>query len=139
MTKTYSELIRLPTFEERFEYLKLSGVVSKETFGSHRWLNQVLYSSKEWRDIRNQIIIRDDSCDLACPDRKLYSHVYIHHINPLTESDVLNRSSAIFDLNNLVCVSYDTHQAIHYGDIKLLMPSEPIKRSKHDTSPWRLV
>lgn len=139
MTKTYLEAIALPTFEERFNYLKLSGSVAHETFGTYRWLNQILYTSREWKELRSQIILRDDSCDLACPDRKLFSQVYIHHINPITLDDVRNRSSIIFDPNNLICVSYDTHQALHYGDLNLLVSSEPIVRTKHDTAPWRLT
>lgn len=136
--KTYSKLITLPTFEERYEYLKLSGVVGKETFGYDRYLNQILYTSDEWRKFRRDIIIRDDGCDLACPGFDIPEGVkiLIHHINPITVEDVLNRDPKIFDPENVITTILNTHNAIHYGDASLLTLA-PIERSKNDTCPWR--
>ena len=134
--RTYSELITIPTFEERFEYLQLKGSVGKDTFGYDRYLNQVLYRSPEWKRLRNQIIIRDGGCDLACDGYDIYGKVLIHHLNPITVEDVLARSRKVFDPDNLVCVSHNTHNAIHYGDMDLLVTG-PIIRTKNDTCPWR--
>ena len=134
--RTYSELITIPTFKERFEYLQLKGSVGKDTFGYDRHLNQVLYRSPEWKRLRNQIIIRDCGCDLACEGYDINSKVLIHHLNPITVDDVLARSRKVFDPNNLVCVSHNTHNAIHYGDVDLLITG-PIIRTKNDTCPWR--
>ena len=134
--RTYSELITIPTFEERFEYLQLKGSVGKDTFGYDRYLNQVLYRSPEWKRLRNQIIIRDGGCDLACDGYDIYDKVLIHHLNPITVEDVLTRSRKVFDPDNLVCVSHSTHNAIHYGDVDLLVTG-PIIRTKNDTCPWR--
>ena len=134
--RTYSELITIPTFEERFEYLQLKGSVGKDTFGYDRYLNQVLYRSPEWKRLRNQIIIRDNGCDLACDGYDVYGKVLIHHLNPITVEDVLARSRKVFDPDNLVCVSHSTHNAIHYGDMDLLVTG-PIIRTKNDTCPWR--
>ena len=134
--RTYSELITIPTFEERFEYLQLKGSVGKDTFGYDRYLNQVLYHSPEWKRLRNQIIIRDGGCDLACDGYDIYGKVLIHHLNPITVEDVLARSRKVFDPDNLVCVSHSTHNAIHYGDVDLLVTG-PIIRTKNDTCPWR--
>lgn len=134
--KTYSELITIPTFEERFEYLQLKGSVGKDTFGYDRHLNQVLYRSPEWKRLRNQIIIRDDGCDLACDGYDVHGKVLIHHLNPITVEDVLARSRKVFDPDNLVCVSHNTHNAIHYGGVDLLVTG-PIIRTKNDTCPWR--
>ena len=134
--RTYSELITIPTFEERFEYLQLKGSVGKDTFGYDRYLNQVLYRSPEWKRLRNQIIIRDCGCDLACEGYDIHRKVLIHHLNPITVEDVLTRSRKVFDPDNLVCVSHNTHNAIHYGDVDLLVTG-PIIRTKNDTCPWR--
>ena len=134
--RTYSELITIPTFEERFKYLQLKGSVGKDTFGYDRYLNQVLYRSPEWKRLRNQIIIRDGGCDLACDGYDIYDKVLIHHLNPITVEDVLARSRKVFDPDNLVCVSHSTHNAIHYGDVDLLVTG-PIIRTKNDTCPWR--
>lgn len=134
--RTYSELITIPTFEERFEYLQLKGLVGKDTFGYDRYLNQVLYRSPEWKRLRNQIIIRDGGCDLSCDGYDIYDKVLIHHLNPVTVEDVLTRSRKVFDPDNLVCVSHNTHNAIHYGDVDLLVTG-PIIRTKNDTCPWR--
>ena len=134
--RTYSELITIPTFEERFEYLQLKGSVGKDTFGYDRYLNQVLYRSPEWKRLRNKIIIRDNGRDLACEGYDIHSKVLIHHLNPITVDDVLARSRKVFDPDNLVCVSHNTHNAIHYGDVDLLVTG-PIIRTKNDTCPWR--
>lgn len=135
-TKSYSELMRLKTFEERYQYLRIGGAVGAETFGYDRYLNQILYNSHDWRKFRNPIILRDNGCDLACLDRELESRVIIHHINPITVEDVLNRDPKIFDPENVICVSHNTHQAIHYGDENLLYKN-PVERKPNDTCPWK--
>lgn len=135
MIKSYNELISLPTFEERFIYSKLNGVVGESIFGFNRYVNQAFYSSREWRSIRSKVIIRDDGCDLAIPDRPILSKIYIHHLNPVTIDQLENEDSRIFDLDNLICVSYDTHLAIHYGDISML-PTDVIERKPGDTTLW---
>lgn len=134
--KTYSELITLPTFEERFEYLRLNGIVGSETFGHDRYLNQTLYRSPEWKRFRYKIIIRDNGCDLACEGYEIYEKVLIHHINPITVKNILERNPMVFDPENVVCTVLNTHNAIHYGDESLITKA-PIKRSKNDTCPWR--
>ena len=127
----------MPTFEERFLYLQLDGSVGKETFGFNRYLNQTLYRSDEWRSIRDQIIIRDNGCDLGMYGYEIQGRILIHHLNPITKEDIINRSSVIFDPNNLVCVSHITHNAIHYGNEGLL-PKVPKERTKNDTCPWKV-
>lgn len=134
--KTYSELVRLPTFEERFEYLKLKGSVGKDTFGHDRYLNQVFYTSQEWRRLRDEIIIRDNGCDLGIEGREIGGKIYIHHLNPLGVNDVLTHSEYLVNPEYLICVSFETHNAIHYGDI-ILLPRDPIERKRNDTCPWR--
>lgn len=134
--KTYSELVLLPTFRERFEYLKLNGAVAQETFGGKRWLNQVLYQSPEWRIIRRKAIIRDNGNDLGCDGWPIMKKIYVHHINPITEEDILKRSDCLFDLENLICCSDATHKAITFGDANLL-PKEFIERRPGDTCPWQ--
>lgn len=134
--KTYSELITLPTYEERFNYLKLEGVVGEMTFGFDRYLNQKLYTSQAWKTVRNQVIVRDNGCDLACEGYEIYGKILIHHINPITIEDVINRNPIIFDLENLISTTHNTHNAIHYGDENLLIKG-PIERTKNDTIPWR--
>lgn len=136
--RSYSELITLPTFEERFKYLKLNGKVGSDTFGFDRYLNQVFYRSKEWKHIRNQVILRDNGCDLAIQDRQLFDKIYIHHMNPILPDDVINRTSYLMNPEYLVCVSFDTHNAIHYGDASLLPKTNITVRSPNDTAPWRL-
>lgn len=134
--RRYSELIRLNTFKERYEYLRIAGVVGETTFGFDRYLNQLLYTSSKWKQLRQKIIIRDNGCDLAMPGYDLHSRIYIHHLNPLTMEDVEEVSERIFDPENLICVSHRTHNAIHYGDEGLL-PQEPVLRKPNDTCPWR--
>lgn len=142
LSKSYSELISLPTFEERFEYLKQSALIGQETFGPERYLNQILYGSKEWKQFRNEIIIRDSArdkiCDLGVNDGYHYINglAIVHHINPITIDDILERRPCIFDQNNVITCWEITHKAIHYGDINLL-PKPFIERTANDTCPWR--
>ena len=136
MILSYSELITLPTFEERYRYLRKSGTVGEETFGSHRYLNQVLYRSPEWKAVRNHVIVRDNGCDLAMEGYEIKDRVYIHHINPITQEDIMNRSPVLFDMDNLVCVSFNTHQAIHYGNESLLPIISFTERMPGDTKLW---
>ena len=136
-SKSYSELIQYETFEGRFNYLKLSGRVGDQTFGSNRTLNQVLYKDPEWRRMRDRIILRDGGCDLGIPGREIYGPISVHHINPITVEDVINRSHKVFDQNNLICTADLTHKAIHYSDDSIL-PKDPIIRTKNDTCPWKL-
>jgi hypothetical protein len=134
--KTYSELSKLKTFEDRFQYLRLDGIVGEETFGFDRYLNQILYQSKEWKRCRRDIIIRDEGCDLGCEGFEIHGRILIHHINPITVDDIVNRNPKVFDPENLILTSHNTHQAIHYGNEDLLIRA-PIERSKYDTCPWR--
>ena len=134
--RTYSELITLPTFIERFRYLKLGGVIGEETFGFDRYLNQTLYRSSEWKRFRRDMIIRDNGMDLALEGYDVVGKILVHHIDPITIKDVLRRDPKIFDPENVVCTSLNTHNAIHYGDESLLI-MEPVVRTKYDTCPWR--
>ena len=134
--RTYSELIKLPTFEERFQYLKLDGDVGVETFGFDRYLNQVFYSSDEWKSIRNQVIIRDNGCDLGIEGREIYKRIIIHHMNPITKEDLLYRTEYLLNPEYMICTMKNTHDAIHYGDENLLF-KDPIERKPNDTCPWR--
>lgn len=136
MIRTYSKLLVLPTFEERYEYLRLGGTVGKETFGYERYLNQILYSSDEWKQCRQLIVIRDDGLDLGSDGYEIHGKILVHHLNPITVDDVINRRLKVFDPENLICVSHNTHNAIHYGNESLLM-TVPIERTKNDTCPWR--
>ena len=129
-------MITLPTFMERYQYLKLNGTVGEDTFGFDRYLNQVFYKSKEWRDIRDYVIVRDNGCDLAVEDRMIGNLVLVHHMNPIRIEDIKMRSEYLLNPEYLVCVSRNTHNAIHYGDSELLI-AEPIERRKNDTCPWR--
>lgn len=135
--KTYSELIALPTFEERYEYLRLNGRVGEDTFGFDRYMNQNFYRSAEWRRIRDRVIVRDNGCDLAIDDRIIYGKILIHHMNPITDKDLFNLSDILLDPEYLICVSHNTHNAIHYGDGERLV-KDPIVRTKNDTCPWKL-
>ena len=136
MSKCYSELIRLPTFIERYRYLKLDGTVGEDTFGFRRWLNQVLYTSQEWKSFRREINRRDNGCDLAMAGFEIYGPVIIHHINPITYEDVLHRRDCLFDPENVILTQLGTHNAIHYGDESLLNIA-PAERRPNDTCPWR--
>lgn len=134
--RTYSELIKLPTFKERFQYLKLDGDVGVETFGFDRYLNQAFYSSDEWKSIRNQVIIRDNGCDLGIEGREIYKRIIIHHMNPITKEDLLYRTEYLLNPEYMICTMKNTHDAIHYGDENLLF-KEPVERKPNDTCPWR--
>ena len=134
--KTYSKLITLPTFEERFEYLRLYGTVGVETFGYDRYLNQILYNSPEWKCFRRDIIVRDNGCDLACEGYDIHGRILIHHINPISVEDIIKRNSMVFDPENVIATTHDTHNAIHYGD-KNLLTFSPIERRANDTCPWK--
>ena len=134
--KTYSQLITLPTFIERYKYLKLEGVVGDETFGFDRYLNQIFYKSIEWKSVRDHVIVRDNGCDLGIEDRIIGERILVHHMNPIRVEDIKRRSEFLLDPEYLICVSKNTHNAIHYGDSELLI-TEPIERSKNDTCPWR--
>lgn len=134
--RSYSELIAIPTYKERFEYLKLNGVVGRETFGYDRYLNQVLYNSEEWKRFRRKIIERDEALDLGCQGFDIFDRATIHHINPITVDDVINRSFNVFDPDNVITTAYMTHKAIHYGDETLLVDA-PIIRTPYDTCPWK--
>lgn len=134
--RTYSELIKLPTFEERYAYLRLGGKVGEATFGFDRYLNQIFYKSDEWRSIRDEVIIRDNGCDLGIEGREIESYILIHHMNPITKQDILDRSEFLLNPEYLICTIKNTHDAIHYGDENLLI-KDPIVRRKYDTCPWR--
>lgn len=136
MIRTYSEVIALPTFEERFRYLKLDGKVGEATFGFQRWLNQELYHSGKWRRFRDKIIMRDNGCDLATDGFIIYGSILIHHINPITYEDIINNHPCVFDMDNVIVTDSSTHKAIHYGDENLLIKA-PVERTKNDTCPWR--
>lgn len=135
--KTYSELIQLSSFEERFEYLMLNGVIGEATFGFDRWLNQMFYKTKEWRAIRRQVILRDNGFDLGVEDCKINGNIYVHHMNPITKEDILNRSEFLLNPEYLISMSYNTHQAITYGDKNYLLTRTPIERYENDTCPWK--
>lgn len=134
--RTYSELITLPTFKERFEYLRLNGIVGKDTFGFDRYMNQIFYKSREWQSLRNQIIIRDNGCDLGVDGYEIHGKILIHHMNPITLDDIVERNDYLLNPDFLISTMLTTHNAIHYGDEKLI-DKEPIERSKNDTCPWR--
>lgn len=136
MKKSYSELMEIPNYLDRYLYLKFSGVVGSETFGFSRYLNQAFYQSYEWKKLREEIIIRDAGCDLAHSDYPINGRILIHHLNPITLEDINNRSDSILDPENLICVAFETHNAIHYGDESKLFISIP-QRQKNDTIPWR--
>lgn len=134
--RTYNELITIPTFEGRYEYLKLNGSVGKDTFGFNRYINQQFYTSDEWKTTRRQIIIRDKGNDLGCEGFEIHGPFLIHHLREITERDIRERRPICFDPNNLITTRLKTHNAIHYGDKSLLVVA-PIARTKNDTCPWR--
>ena len=136
MSKTYSELIKLPSLLERYRYLKIGAHVSEETFGGRRYLNQQFYRSEEYRRFRRRIIQRDEGYELGCKDYPIVGHIYVHHIVPITEYDLLNRTSALLDEENAISCSFNVHNAIHYGDESLL-PQDWSPRTPNDTIPWR--
>lgn len=134
--KTYSELSLLPTFQERYQYLRLDGQVGEDTFGFDRYLNQTFYRSQKWKQIRDFVILRDNGCDLGVPGFEIYERIIIHHMNPITVDDIRHGCESILDPEFLICVSHNTHNAIHYGDESLLI-TEPIVRTRNDTCPWK--
>lgn len=137
MIRTYSELIQISTFIERFRYLQIGGKVGAETFGYDRYLNQILYRTAEWKRFRNEIIVRDNGCDLGCEGYDIVGQkILVHHINPISVEDVLQRDPKVFDPENVISTILNTHNAIHYGDESLLI-TEPIERKPNDTCPWK--
>lgn len=136
LLKSYRNLILLPTILDRFEYLRIKANVGDPTFGFDRFINQDFYQSREWRQVRMKVIARDEGCDLGVPEYPIGGKVIIHHINPITAEDIENASGLLFDMDNLICVSESTHNAIHFGD-ETLLPAEPIIRTPGDTCPWR--
>ena len=135
--RCYSELMSYQTFDERFNYLKLGGEVGRDTFGFDRWLNQIFYNDAEWKRIREKVIIRDNGCDLGIQDHPITSRILIHHMNPITKDDVLNRNPDILNPEYLITTMHDTHNAIHYGDERYLRRFQVIERRPNDTIPWR--
>ena len=127
---------KLETFEERYQYLRLDGVVGEDTFGFDRYLNQTFYRSQRWKRVRDQVIVRDNGCDLGIEGHEIYGKVLIHHMNPITILDIENESDFLLNPEYLICVAHNTHNAIHYGDEGLLMKG-PIERTKNDMCPWR--
>ena len=132
--RTYSELITLPTFEERFRYLQLGGKVGEDTFGHDRYLNQMFYTSDEWRRIRRDVIVRDNGCDLGIQDREIHGLIIIHHMNPITIEDIINRSEFLLNPEYLISTVKNTHDAIHFSDERILI-TDPIERWPNDTCP----
>lgn len=136
MTRCYTDLIQLPTFKERYEYLRLAGIVGRDTFGFDRYLNQKFYHSAEWKKIRRDVIIRDEGRDLAMEGYELQDNIFIHHMNPMVPEDLVNVPEWILNPEYLVCVSKRTHDAIHFGDASTL-PQLPMERTPNDTCPWK--
>lgn len=134
--KSYSELIKLKTFDERFEYLALNGTVAEDTLGYMRYLAQRFYATPEWKQIRDKVIERDNGCELGVDGYFIHGAIYIHHINPITRLDIQYGTDLLRDLDNLICCSYDVHQAIHYGN-KDRIPRDPVVRRPNDTCPWK--
>lgn len=135
-SRCYSELIQLPTFEERYRYLRLQGSVGKSTFGFDRYLNQNFYRSAEWKRIRDEVIIRDNGCDLGIEDRMIHGRILIHHMNPISEKDILRMSDILMNPEYLICVTHQTHNAIHYGDENQIFTGL-VERRPNDTCPWK--
>lgn len=136
MVRTYSELSMLPTFKERYEYLRLDGTVGEDTFGFDRYVNQIFYKSAEWQSVRREIIIRDNGCDLGLDGYEIRGKILIHHMNPIRLEDIIKRSDLLLNPEYLISTVLTTHNAIHYGDVDLL-PNVPQERSRNDTCPWR--
>ena len=136
MIRTYSELIMLNTFKDRFEYLKLDGIVGEETFGFDRYMNQIFYKSREWTSVRRSVIIRDNGCDLGVEGYEIHGKILIHHMNPINLSDIVHKTDELLNPDYLITTVLSTHNAIHYGDASLL-PVLPIERRANDTCPWK--
>lgn len=134
--RTYTELSRLKTFEERYRYLRLKGTVGQDTFGFDRYLNQIFYRSQKWKSIRDYVIVRDCGCDLGVEGYDIHGKIIIHHMNPITLKDIEKESEYLLDPEYLICTTHNTHNAIHYGDENLLITA-PIQRSANDTCPWK--
>lgn len=134
--KKYSELILLPTFEERYKYLQLNGVIGDETFGFDRYINQMFYRSQEWKQVRDYVIVRDNGCDLGIEGHEIRGKILIHHMNPIGIKDIQQVNKFLLDPEYLITTMLSTHNAIHYGDESLLV-KDPIERSKNDTCPWK--
>lgn len=136
--RTYSELRKFDTFEERYAYLRLNGQVGRETFGFDRIFNQMFYKSDEWLQVRNVVITRDNGCDLGIPGHEIHEgqRIYIHHMNPIMLDDIVHSTDILLDPEYLITTIHNTHQAIHYGNEELLVTA-PITRTRHDTCPWR--
>ena len=134
--RSYTELRMLPTFEERFEYLKLGGEVGRDTFGFDRWINQKFYKSYEWKQVRRDVIIRDNGCDLGLEGYELQNGIYVHHMNPMLPKDIVDAVEWILNPEYLICVSFNTHNAVHYGDASLL--PKIVERRPNDTCPWKV-
>ena len=134
--RTYSQLKRLQTFEERYDYLKLGGAVGEDTFGFDRYMNQNFYRSREWKRVRDEVIMRDNGCDLGVDGHEIRGNILIHHMNPITSEDIRRVSDYLLNPEYLICVTHRTHNAIHYGDERLLITA-PIERTQNDTCPWR--
>lgn len=136
--KTYSELIAIPTYIERYRYLRIGGRVGHQTFGIYRRLNQVFYRSREWLQFRNRIIVRDMGCDLAFQGLDIHGAIAIHHLNPVSVDDIVEHRPCLLDPENVICCTFNTHQAIHYGDESLLPIDLFVERSPNDTCPWKI-
>lgn len=136
MIRTYTELSRLTTFKERYQYLKLNGSVGTDTFGFDRYMNQNFYRSREWKSIRDQVIVRDCGCDLGVEGYEIHGRIYIHHMNPILLEDIENRTEFLLNPEYLITTTHNTHNAIHYGDENLIT-MEPVVRTKNDTCPWK--
>ena len=134
--RTYSQLMLLPTFEERFEYLRLNGEVGADTFGFDRYLNQILYKSREWKAVRDEVIIRDNGCDLGVDGYEIRGRILIHHMNPISVDDIKNRTDLLLNPEYLITTVHATHNAIHYGDMNQLTRG-PVIRTANDTCPWK--
>ena len=136
MIRTYSELCKLKSFEDRYNYLRLHGQVCKETFGFDRYLNQIIYKLPEWKSVRDKVIVRDCGCDLGIEGHEIGEKILVHHMNPITMDDIISHNKDIFNPEYLICVSHQTHNAIHYGDESQLI-SGTVERSPNDTCPWK--
>lgn len=136
MIRTYTELSKLKTFKDRYRYLRLNGAVGQDTFGFDRYLNQGFYKSKEWKNIRDQVIVRDNGCDLGVEGYDIHARIYIHHMNPILPKDIVDQTEFLLNPEYLICVTHNTHNAIHYGDESLLV-TEPVVRTPNDTCPWK--
>lgn len=137
MIRTYRELIQLPTLKERFGYLKLSGSVGTATFGYDRYLNQNFYRSYEWQNLRNKIIVRDNGCELGLDGYEIKGRIFIHHMNPITDKDIVDNTEYLMNPDFLICVSIDMHNAIHYGNDDIVRVKEWVERRPNDTCPWK--